>query len=109
MTLICKHCKKEFWQSGNPRVYCSKECRSADTKQAKKKKMALKMSESHTKKMCRRYDCLYSAGQYQDYSCNYMIITDEKRGCAAGKGCIRYKKATDAERLKKLSISIRGY
>lgn len=100
MIKTCKYCGKQFEINSrfqNSKKYCSEQCVQAvlERKEQRRRK-AIKPFAS--KRKCR--DCLYYAPKWDGNRCDYMYLTDEKRGCPSGDMCTRYKKSTPSERSK---------
>ena len=52
------------------------------------------------KRTCKRTDCLYYSPKGDYNGCDYMYLTGNLRGCPKGTDCIRYKYATEQQRLQ---------
>ena len=52
------------------------------------------------KRICKRTDCLYYSPKVDYNGCDYMYLTGIPRGCPKGTDCIRYKYATEQQRLQ---------
>ena len=49
---------------------------------------------------CKRTDCLYYSPKGDYNGCDHMYLTGNLRGCPKGTDCIRYKYATEQQRLQ---------
>lgn len=64
--------------------------------------MVARPVDKHTADWCSRHkeDCRYlkRLPGTGGYFCDYLDMTDELRGCTAGKGCTKYEKGSPEER-----------
>ena len=49
-------------------------------------------------KYCKR-PCQYRAGDYSPNGCDYILLTGEPRGCAAGEHCTRFEEGARINRV----------